>query len=98
MKTPGRVLIIVLAFALVMGITYLAVNAQTSTTSTNVSRFEGNAGLPRSEGGERNEFHAGGWIVGALKNVGIVSIIVALVVLPKGWMQKRKRTSQLVAG
>jgi hypothetical protein len=47
MKTLGRILIILVTFALVMGITYAAVNAVNS--STTVRSFGGGEGFPRPE-------------------------------------------------
>lgn len=38
MKTPGRILIILAAFTLVMGIAYVVVNTSTSGSSTNMPR------------------------------------------------------------
>ncbi len=49
MKTLGRVLIILAVFALVMGITYVIVNADGTSLS----------GAPRSENGERPQFANG---------------------------------------
>ena len=64
--------------------------------------------LPGFENGERPEFpgggrelrgeRGGGWLFGALKNIVIIGIIVALIALPKSWIQKRKRTAQIAAG
>jgi hypothetical protein len=86
MKTPGRILMILAVCAFVMGITYLLVNAGTSGNSTNA------VGFGRVE--FRGE-HGGGWMFGAIKNTGIVSIIVVSIVLPKGWLRKRKLAVQL---
>jgi len=44
MKTLGRILIILAAFAIVMGITYVAVNVAGGSSST---------GMPQFQGGER---------------------------------------------
>ncbi len=110
MKTLGRVLIILAIFALVMGITYVVVNAGTSSSSSTVPQFDRpfpangdrptlpDGQRPEFPGGERNEFRGergGGWMFGAIKNVGVVAIVVALIVLPKGWLQKRKRAAQI---
>jgi hypothetical protein len=67
-KTLGRILIILAAFTVVMGITYMVVNAGSSSTSANMPAFEnGGEGGPRPEGarpqfsnGERPEFSGGG--------------------------------------
>ena len=50
--------------------------------------------------GDRGEFGEGGfggfgWIFGAIKNIGIVAIVVLFIVLPKGWL-KRRRAVQIV--
>jgi hypothetical protein len=110
MKTLGRIFIILAVFALVMGITYVAVNAGSSSSSASGPQFDrsfpadgerpafGDGERPEFPGGERNEFRGerggGGWIFGLIKNVGVVGIIVALIVLPKGWMRKQKRMAQ----
>ncbi len=104
MKTLGRILIILVTFALVMGITYVAVNAVSS--SITVRAFQrGGEGSPRPEGaqpqfpsGEGREFRGQGvglrWILGTVKNVGLIAIIVVLVVWGKDFLEKRKRTAQ----
>ena len=105
MKTLGRAFLIVAVFALIMGITYAVVTAGTS--SNNAPQFiQGGPGQPtfangqRPEfpGGERNEFHgergSGGLMFGMIKNIFVVGIVVALVVLPKGWLQRKNRTAQ----
>ena len=97
MKTLGRILIILTAFALVMGITYAAVNTGTAGTSSNSSRLEPGE-RPAFQNGERPEIRGergGNWMYGAIKNIGIVAIIVALIVFPKGWLQNRKRIAQM---
>jgi hypothetical protein len=104
MKTLGRILIILVAFALVMGITYTVVSAASS--SLGAPAFErGGDGLPRPEGtrppgGEGRESRGAGgirWILGIVKNTGIIAIIVALVVWLKDFMRKRNRDTQQVS-
>lgn len=117
MKTLGRILIILAVFALVMGITYVVVNAR-STSSPGVppgfeqanGRDAPPDGLPQGfENGERPEFPGEGrefhgdrggseWLFEALRNIAIIAIIVALVEIPKSWIQNRKRTAQIAAG
>ncbi len=89
MKTLGRIVVILCAFALVMGLTYMAVNAGSSSTGAAAPAFERGGGFPRLAGarGERG----GGWMPGMIKNVGIIAVLVALVTVPKNFMQKRKR-------
>ena len=101
MKTLGRILIILATFALVMGITYVAVNAVSS--STIVRSFErGGEGQPRPEGvqpqfpngqrpeapgGEGREGRGGGSIIRLI--LGTVKNIglVALVVILVVWLK-----------
>jgi hypothetical protein len=102
MKTLGRILIILLAFALVMGITYTVVNAASSSIGT--PAFErGGEGLPRPQGarppnGEGREFRGGAsglrLMLGIVKNIGIIAIIVALVVWLKAFTRKRTGDGQ----
>ena len=112
MKTLGRILIILAAFALVMGITYGIVN--TVSSSTTIRAFErGGEGFPRSEGvqpqipngqrlevpgGEGREGRGGGSIIrlilGTVRNIGLVTLVVALVVWLKNYLEKRKRDVQ----
>ena len=95
MKTFGSILLIVTAFAIVMGVTYLAVNAG-NTSSSNVPALDGSGANFRPNGeGERPEFSGesgGTWVFGMLKNVGVVAFIVALIALPKNLRQKRDST------
>ena len=104
MKTLGRIVIILVAFALVMGITYTVVNAASSAMGA--PAFErGGEGLPRPEGarppnGEGREFRGAGgirWILGIVKNTGLIAIIVALVIWLKDFMRKRNRDTQQVS-
>jgi hypothetical protein len=115
MKIVGRILMILAAFALVMGIICVAVNAGSTGNSSNAPEIgpgkggfggtEGvrpeipNAERPEFPGGERGDIRGerdgGGWIFGAIKNIRIERIIVPIIVLPKGWLQKRKRTEQV---
>jgi hypothetical protein len=95
MKTLGRVLVIVLAFAIMMGITYSAVSA--SSSSTNAPTFQ-RGGEGFSPNGEQREFRdegrggsGFGMIFGLLKNTIIVTVIVALVAFPKNLLQQRRR-------
>ncbi len=93
MKTLGRVVIILCAFALVMGLTYMAVTAGNSSTGAAAPAFERGGGFPRPDGARR-EFRGeggGGWIFGMIRNVGIIAVLVALVTIPKDFMQKRRR-------
>src|SRR5690349_10501122 len=101
MKTLGRALLILAVFALIMGITYTVVTAGTS--SNNAPQFQSGDGAfaPNFAGTQRPEFHGerggGGLMFGMIKNTLIVAIVVVFVVVPKGCLQKRRRTAQ-VAG
>jgi hypothetical protein len=100
MKTLGRILIILAAFVIVAGITYVAVDAGSSSTSANVPSFErgdGDFSPPSGErlefpGGERDELRGGGlgWMFGFIKNIGMIAIIVTLITIPKNL--KRRKT------
>jgi hypothetical protein len=46
----------------------------------------------------RGERGGSGWLFEALKNIAIIGIIVALIVIPKSWIQKRKRAANTAAG
>ncbi|MEW6285070.1 MAG: hypothetical protein AB1509_02485 [Chloroflexota bacterium] len=101
MKTLGRILIILVVMALVMGITYAAVSASGSSGAPGVEpRFEEGGRPPFREGQFEGEGHegreGGGWMFGLIKNVGIIAVLVTLIVLPKNARRKRKRT--LAAG
>jgi hypothetical protein len=95
MKTLGRILIILVAFAIMMGITYSTVNA--SGSSTNTSAFQRSSESFDPNGG-RQEFRDGslsgsgvGMMFGLLRNTFIVAIIVALIAFPKNLLQQRRR-------
>src|ERR1051326_967161 len=96
MKILGRIVIILAAFAIVMGLTYVAVNAVSGSTSS-LARTEpgfdrGPESTPHLEG-ERHDF--GGvarplrLIAGLIKNVGIVAVIVAMITIPKSLMKRK---------
>lgn len=98
MKTLGRILVILVAFTMVMGITYAAVNASNSSISADMPMFErGGGGQSRPENGqpefssgERHEGpRGGGWMFGLIKNAGIVAIIVALIAVPRSLTRRK---------
>ena len=112
MKILGRILIILTAFALVMGIAYTVVSAANAASSAiGVPAFErGEDGVrPQIPNHERPEFPGGEGhglrggvsglrlILGTVKNIGIIAIIVALVLWLKDFMRKRKRDLQQVS-
>ena len=86
MKTLGRILIIVLAFAIMMGITYSVVNASRSSTNAPAFQRGGDGFAPNDAQPEFRSEDGGnslGMLFGVLKNTIIVAAIVALIVLPK---------------
>lgn len=94
MKTLFRILIILTAFAIVMGLTYVAVNAGTSTTSTNPPAFKQGRESFSPRAGERPEFgeagpRGGGWMFGLTSNIGIIAVIVMLIVVPKSFIRRK---------
>lgn len=111
MRTFGRILVILAVFALVMGITYVIVEAHSSSGQGLKPGFEpGNdrfasadgapglagGGRPEFQGGERNESRdGGGWLSGAIKNV---TILVVLIAVPREVLQRRKRAARTAAG
>lgn len=105
MKTLGRASLILVVFGLIMGITYAVVTAGASGNNTpQFTRGDGlgqpnfaNGQRPQFPDGERNEFHrerGGGLMFGMIKNTLGIAIVVVLIVVPKGWLQKRKRIAQ----
>ena len=100
MKTFGRVLIIILAFVIMMGITYSVVNVSGSSTNAPVFQRGGdgfappNGAQPRFRGEDRadNGGNSFGILFGLLKNTIIVAVIVALIVFPKNILQQKRRT------
>ena len=97
MKTLGRILIILLAFSIVMGVIYVAVNSTTSTVPAQGPRFDRGERPEFSdrERGEQFEGGAFGLLLGSMRNTVVIAIIVALIVVPKGWIQRRRRQPQI---
>jgi hypothetical protein len=92
MKTFGQILIVLTVFAIVMGITYVAVSAGNSSTSANPPAFEQSGENFRPPNGERPEFdgaQGGGWAMGLAKNISIIAIIVTLISLPKHFVRRK---------
>ena len=97
MKTLGRILTIVLALGIVMGVLYVSVNATASAAPAQNARFERGQRpeFPDRDRGERFERGGFGWIFGAIKNIVVIAIIVTAIVIPKRWLQRRKRQLQI---
>ena len=100
MKTLGRILIIVLAFTIMMGITYSVVNASgSSNTAPAFQRGDDEFTPPdgaqpefRGEGRGDDDGGSGfGMMFGLIKNTVIVAIIVALIAFPRNLLQQRQR-------
>jgi len=99
-KTLGRILMIVAAFALMMGLIYAAVNAGGSSNNGAAFQRGGDRFAPpdgtqpqfRGEGrGDNGSGNGFGMIFGLLKNTIIIAVIVALIVFPKNILQERRR-------
>ena len=100
MKTFGRILMIVVAFAIMMGITYSVVNASGVSSNRTPEFQRGGDGFAPSNG-ERREFHDDdhderggsgfGLMFGLIKNTIIVAFIVALIAFPKKLLQQKRR-------
>lgn len=115
MKTLGRILIILLATAIVTGAWVALVNGVGANVSTSFDRPGGAEFRPQQQGnqppagfpeggfpqGERPDRERGGgsmgrFALGMVKNVGIVAVLVALIVLPKSLFgRKRKNNPQV---
>ncbi len=115
MKTLGRILIILLAAAIVTGAWFALVNGLGTSISVPFDRPGGAEFRPQQQGnqppagfpeggfpqGERPDRERGGsgsmgrFALGMVKNVGIVAVLVALIVLPKSLFgRKRKNDPQ----
>ncbi len=96
MKILGRIILILLVFALVMGLTYVLVKVGGPSAGTAAPAFGRDAGVFRP-GGARPEFRGerdgrgAGWIFGMIRNIGIIAVIVALIVIPKNIGRKKIR-------
>jgi len=102
MKTLVRIFIILAMFAIIMGITDVAVNAS-GNSSNAMPQFE-NGERPQFSNGEKPAFSGGewegrreggeiggGWMFGLIKNVGIIATVVALIAVPRSLMRNKKR-------
>ena len=94
MKTIGRILIILAAFAIVAGLMVTVVNASSANSSTpngaRQFRPDGQNGTrPEREG--REGAGGTGWIFGLIKNVGVMAVLVALITWPKSIAKKNKK-------
>lgn len=116
MKTLGRILIILLATAIVTGAWMILVNGIGASASVPFEQLGGAEFRPQQQGnqppsgfpeggfpqGERFDRERGGgdsmgrFALGMVKNVGVVAVLVALIVIPKSlFSQKRKNNPQV---
>ena len=104
MKTFGRIVIILVVFALVMGVTYFVVNAS-GNSSNGMPQFE-NRERPQFANGERPEFPGGGrpegrerggggWMFGLIKNVGVLALLVMIIVWPRSVAKKKRKQAEI---
>jgi hypothetical protein len=111
MSTLGRILIILVTFALVMGITYVAVNVVSS--STIVRSFErGGEGSPRPEGaqpqfpnGQRPESRGEGReLLGQVRGLRLILgtvknvVLIGIIVASVVWLKDFLEKRKRVAG
>jgi hypothetical protein len=95
MKTIGRIVIILTAFVIVMGIVYIAVDASGSSSSSMV-QFDADERLAppdgQFEGRPEHLEGGGGWMFGLVKNVGVIAVVTMLIVVPRNIRQKRRHS------
>jgi hypothetical protein len=110
MKTLGRIFIILAVAALITAALYFVVNASGTGTRSDfrprgeqfqpTGQFQPGGARPDFEGGRGERGgegrEGGGWIFGLIKNVGVVALLVAILILPKG-LAKRKRLAAVKA-
>jgi hypothetical protein len=108
MKTLGRIIIILVATALVAGAIYMIVNAAGTGTASGFEpqggQFQPGGNLPNGtrpdfEGGrmERGERGEGGSWIGVFGNLGVIALIVAVIVVLQK-LFKPKRTLEASPG
>ena len=105
MKTLGRIFIILFVFVLLSGLMVAAVDASgLNQPDFNGERTEfrpqgqggEEGGLPFRPDGDRESGERGGrggfgWIFGAVKNVGVISVLVILIAWPRSMSKKKKK-------
>ncbi len=99
MKTIGRIVLILLVAAVIGGGILLVVNANSSSLAIGRDR-PGGGDFRRAEalpGGFREGFRpedgrgrGGFWIADVVKNLGIISLLVALIVVPRRLLRKSR--------
>lgn len=93
MKTLNAILIILLAALLISGAAMAIVDAGGTGATAGLERetgFRSAAGAP-FEGGREEHHREGsqGWL-DVVKNIGIMGVIVAVIVLPQKWIDRRR--------
>jgi len=96
MKTLGRILVILIMFVVMMGVTYSVVSASgsSSTGAPAIQRGGGDfqASGVRPENRDGRGFSPAGMLAGLLKNSVIVAFFVVMIAFPKSLIQQRRRT------
>jgi hypothetical protein len=105
MKIIGRILMILTAFTALSMLMTLAVNAggisssapdfddvppQFQSRQGSREGFGPEGGEFRPERGERKEQGGAGWVFGLTKNIGVIALVAALIILPKRFSQRKK--------
>jgi len=98
MKIIGRILIILVVFAVLSGLMVATVNASGSNTSS----FDGAPQLHadgdmggRPEHGERGAAGGSRWMFGLLKNVGVMAVLVTIIAWPKSVAKKKRKQAAI---
>ena len=109
MKTLGRIVIILFAFVLLSGLMVMAVNAsgmnQPNFNGGGRTEFRPQGGDNdgpsfRPEGGgpsgrDRGGRGGTGWIFGAVKNIGVITLLVIAIAWPRSLAKKNKKTGAI---
>ena len=108
MKTIGRILMILVVFSILAGLMLIGVNASGTVTQNFEGRpgddgaeFRPGGGGLRPEGfenrPERGDESGGGprWMFGAVKNIGLIAVLVTVIVWPKSIARKKKKNGVL---
>jgi len=105
MKTIGRVLIILTAFSIVSWLLAIGVNASGANTPNIAGntqlRPSGDNNRLQAEGNRSDRRHEGGnglgLVMGAVKNIFVISFLVIIIVWSKSAAKKKKRTPEVIS-